>query len=161
MLRTWLWLRKCQEEISFRENTAGRTLRLKLSFSSCSILASKSFTNLRQSGLGSQGRVWPPPSNYLGRDPSPSVGTYQVLIMIMNDFSFQDFRRDLQGFIGTRANINIAQIENYGGETFLSEQLVQRMLIDANTSFLRCKTVWLPIAFFLSNYIIGQTYRNI
>ncbi|XP_049877648.1 exocyst complex component 5 [Pectinophora gossypiella] len=54
---------------------------------------------------------------------------------------FQELRRDLQAVIGTRANINIAQIENYGGETFLSEQLVQKMLNDAKTSFLRCKTL--------------------
>ncbi|XP_045537856.1 exocyst complex component 5 [Papilio machaon] len=54
---------------------------------------------------------------------------------------FQELRRDLQAVIGTRANINIAQIENYGGETFLSEQLVQKMLADANMSFLRCKTL--------------------
>lgn len=54
---------------------------------------------------------------------------------------FQELRRDLQAVIGTRANINIAQIENYGGETFLSEQLVQKMLNDAKTSFTRCKTL--------------------
>ncbi|CAH2045399.1 unnamed protein product, partial [Iphiclides podalirius] len=54
---------------------------------------------------------------------------------------FQELRRDLQAVIGTRANINIAQIENYGGETFLSEKLVQKMLNDAKMSFLRCKTL--------------------
>ncbi|XP_026314909.1 exocyst complex component 5 [Hyposmocoma kahamanoa] len=56
---------------------------------------------------------------------------------------FQELRRDLQAVIGTRANINIniAQIENYGGETFLSEPLVQKMLADAKTSFTRCKTL--------------------
>ncbi|KAG6449971.1 exocyst complex component 5 [Manduca sexta] len=54
---------------------------------------------------------------------------------------FQELRRDLQAVIGTRANINIAQIENYGGETFLSEQLIQRMLNEAKTSFVRCKTL--------------------
>ncbi|XP_061384431.1 exocyst complex component 5 [Danaus plexippus] len=54
---------------------------------------------------------------------------------------FQELRRDLQAVIGTRANINIAQIENYGGETFLSEQLVQKMLNDSKTSFMRCKTL--------------------
>ncbi|CAG9565467.1 unnamed protein product [Danaus chrysippus] len=54
---------------------------------------------------------------------------------------FQELRRDLQAVIGTRANINIAQIENYGGETFLSEQLVQKMLNDSKTSFTRCKTL--------------------
>ncbi|XP_069360823.1 exocyst complex component 5 [Maniola hyperantus] len=57
---------------------------------------------------------------------------------------FQELRRDLQAVIGTRANINIAQIENYGGETFLSEQLVQKMLSDAKTSFTRCKTLCTP-----------------
>lgn len=54
---------------------------------------------------------------------------------------FQELRRDLQAVIGTRANINIAQIENYGGETFLSEQLVQKMLNEAQISFMRCKTL--------------------
>ncbi|XP_072929894.1 exocyst complex component 5 [Epargyreus clarus] len=57
---------------------------------------------------------------------------------------FQELRRDLQAVIGTRANINIAQIENYGGETFLSEQLVQKMLADSKTSFTRCKTLCTP-----------------
>lgn len=64
-----------------------------------------------------------------------------VLIIFFIIFSFQELRRDLQAVIGTRANINIAQIENYGGETFLSEQLVQKMLNDSKTSFTRCKTV--------------------
>lgn len=59
----------------------------------------------------------------------------------MSYSSFQELRRDLQAVIGTRANINIAQIENYGGETFLSEPLVQKILHDAKTSFTRCKTV--------------------
>lgn len=54
---------------------------------------------------------------------------------------FQELRRDLQAVIGTRANINIAQIENYGGETFLSEELVFKLLRDSATAFLRCKTL--------------------
>ncbi|XP_073950430.1 exocyst complex component Sec10 [Choristoneura fumiferana] len=57
---------------------------------------------------------------------------------------FQELRRDLQAVIGTRANINIAQIENYGGETFLSDTLVSRMLSEAKTSFMRCKTLCTP-----------------
>ncbi|KAH9639196.1 hypothetical protein HF086_014060 [Spodoptera exigua] len=51
---------------------------------------------------------------------------------------FQELRREFQA----RTNINIAQIENYGGETFLSEQLVQKMINDAKTSFTRCKTIY-------------------
>lgn len=55
--------------------------------------------------------------------------------------SFQDLRRDLQAVIGTRANINIAQIENYGGETFLSEELSIVILQDTKQAFERCKLV--------------------
>ncbi|KAJ8941941.1 hypothetical protein NQ318_013274 [Aromia moschata] len=51
---------------------------------------------------------------------------------------FQDLRRDLQAVIGTRANINIAQIENYGGETFLSEELAIMILQDTKHAFERC-----------------------
>ncbi|KAL7296494.1 hypothetical protein TKK_0009934 [Trichogramma kaykai] len=41
---------------------------------------------------------------------------------------FQDLKRDLQAVLSTRTNINIAQIENYGGETFLSEELAINLL---------------------------------
>ncbi|CAG9859830.1 unnamed protein product [Phyllotreta striolata] len=51
---------------------------------------------------------------------------------------FQDLRRDLQAVIGTRANINIAQIENYGGETFVSEELAIMILQDTKQAFQRC-----------------------
>lgn len=54
---------------------------------------------------------------------------------------FQDLRRDLQAVIGTRANINIAQIENYGGETFLSEELAITILQDTKNAFQRCQLV--------------------
>lgn len=61
----------------------------------------------------------------------------------MDNFSsrFQDLRRDLQAVIGTRANINIAQIENYGGETFLSEEVVIMILQDTKHAFQRCQLV--------------------
>ncbi|XP_037954218.1 exocyst complex component 5-like, partial [Teleopsis dalmanni] len=52
---------------------------------------------------------------------------------------FQELRRDMQALIGTRANINIAQIEDYGGETFLSEELAINMLQEAKGSFKRCR----------------------
>lgn len=60
---------------------------------------------------------------------------------INGKISFQDLRRDLQAVIGTRANINIAQIENYGGETFLSEELAIIILQDTKNAFLRCQLV--------------------
>ncbi|XP_055906878.1 exocyst complex component 5 [Eupeodes corollae] len=52
---------------------------------------------------------------------------------------FQDLRRDMQALIGTRANINIAQIEDYGGETFLSEELAINLLQEAKASLKRCR----------------------
>lgn len=51
---------------------------------------------------------------------------------------FQELKRDMQVLIGTRANINIAQIEDYGGETFLSEELAIKMLQETKTSLKRC-----------------------
>ncbi|CAG9766397.1 unnamed protein product [Ceutorhynchus assimilis] len=57
---------------------------------------------------------------------------------------FQELRRDLQAVIGTRANINIAQIENYGGETFLSEELAITILQDTKNAFLRCQLLSKP-----------------
>uniref|UniRef100_A0A1A9VR06 Exocyst complex component 5 n=1 Tax=Glossina austeni TaxID=7395 RepID=A0A1A9VR06_GLOAU len=52
---------------------------------------------------------------------------------------FQELKRDMQVLIGTRANINIAQIEDYGGETFLSEELAIKMLQEANAALKRCR----------------------
>jgi hypothetical protein len=52
---------------------------------------------------------------------------------------FQDLRRDLQAVIGTRANLNIAQIENYGGETFLSEEVAIALLQESKLAFRRCE----------------------
>jgi len=43
--------------------------------------------------------------------------------------------------IGTRANINIAQIENYGGETFLSEEMAITILQESKYAFTRCQLV--------------------
>lgn len=54
---------------------------------------------------------------------------------------FQDLRRDVQALIGTRANINIAQIEDYGGETFLSEELAINLLQECKAAFKRCRLV--------------------
>lgn len=67
---------------------------------------------------------------------------------------FQDLRRDVQALIGTRANINIAQIEDYGGETFLSEELAINLLQESKLAFKRCRLV--NINFFFSLYSIIQ-----
>lgn len=65
---------------------------------------------------------------------------------------FQDFRRDLQAVIGTRANINIAQIEDYGGETFVSEELAITLLQESKMSFQRCQVV--------NNFVLLETQKN-
>lgn len=52
---------------------------------------------------------------------------------------FPDFTRDMQALIGTRTNINIAQIEDYGGETFLSEELAINLLQESKASLKRCR----------------------
>lgn len=50
-----------------------------------------------------------------------------------------DLTRDMQAFIGARTNINIAQIEDYGGETFLSEELAINLLQESKASLKRCR----------------------
>lgn len=57
---------------------------------------------------------------------------------------FQDLRRDIQAVIGTRANINIAQIEDYGGETFLSEEVSIALLQETKLAFQRCQVLSQP-----------------
>ncbi|XP_078314099.1 exocyst complex component 5-like [Crassostrea virginica] len=52
-----------------------------------------------------------------------------------------DFKRDLQAKIGTltKANVNIGPaVENYGGETFLSQEVTISLLQEAKNAFKRC-----------------------
>ncbi len=53
---------------------------------------------------------------------------------------FQDLRRDVQAIIA-RTNINIVQIDNYGGETFLSEELAIHLLQESTAAFERCSVL--------------------
>ncbi|KAG7202557.1 hypothetical protein KM043_009753 [Ampulex compressa] len=57
---------------------------------------------------------------------------------------FQELRRDLQAVLSARTNINIAQIENYGGETFLSEELAIALLQRSKGAFQRCQLLSQP-----------------
>ncbi|KAK2162172.1 hypothetical protein LSH36_102g02090 [Paralvinella palmiformis] len=51
-----------------------------------------------------------------------------------------EFRRDLQAVIGAKTNINIGPtIENYGGETFLSQEVAINVLQESKLAFKRCK----------------------
>ncbi|VVC29722.1 Hypothetical protein CINCED_3A010914 [Cinara cedri] len=54
---------------------------------------------------------------------------------------FQELRRDLQTVISTRTNFNIMHIEDYGGETFLSENVAIAFLQEFNQSLERCCTL--------------------
>lgn len=47
--------------------------------------------------------------------------------------------------LGARTNINIAQIEDYGGETFLSEELAIAILQRSKLAFQRCQLLSQPI----------------
>lgn len=60
------------------------------------------------------------------------------------NFRFQELRRDLQTVISTRintTNFNIMHIEDYGGETFLSELIASSLLQEFNQALDRCCTV--------------------
>lgn len=57
---------------------------------------------------------------------------------------FQELRRDLQAVLGARTIINIAQIEDYGGETFLSEELAIALLQRSKMAFQRCQLLSQP-----------------
>lgn len=51
-----------------------------------------------------------------------------------------DIRRNIQDVIGTKANINIGPAaENYGGETFLSEEVAISLLQETKQAFKRCQ----------------------
>jgi exocyst complex component 5 len=54
---------------------------------------------------------------------------------------FQDLKRDMQAIISARTNINIVQIDNYGGETFLSEEFAINLLQESAAAFDRCSVV--------------------
>jgi len=73
-------------------------------------------------------------------------------------FRFQDLRRDLQAVIGTRANLNIAQIENYGGETFLSEEVAISLLQESKLAFRRCEQVGTIIGHLRNIYIVNFNF---
>jgi len=66
--------------------------------------------------------------------------TKNIFITILL-FRFQELRRDLQTVISTRTNFNIMHIEDYGGETFLSEYVATSLIQEFNQALDRCCTV--------------------
>lgn len=61
----------------------------------------------------------------------------------------------MQAVIGTRANFNIAQIENYGGETFLSEEVAIGLLQESKLAFRRCELVGTILGHLRNIYIVN------
>lgn len=60
-----------------------------------------------------------------------------------NAAPLQDLKRDLHGFIASKAHINIGGLESvsYGGETFLSEEVAINILQLAKLAFKRCQVL--------------------
>lgn len=59
--------------------------------------------------------------------------------------SIHELRRDIQAKIGTRTNINIGPaVENYGGETFLSEEVAINLLQESKLALQRCQMLSRP-----------------
>lgn len=52
----------------------------------------------------------------------------------------QDMKRDLQGFISSKANITFDHV-SYGGETFLSEEVAINLLQQTKMAFRRCQVL--------------------
>jgi len=85
--------------------------------------------------------------------------TKPYLTQFSSNFRFQELRRDLQTVISTRTNFNIMHIEDYGGETFLSEYVATSLIQEFNQALDRCCTVIIIyiidfIYFFLNSLVI-------
>ena len=65
---------------------------------------------------------------------------HQKKSMSGNAAALQDFKRDLHGFIASKAHINIETV-SYGGETFLSEEVAINILQLTKDAFRRCQTL--------------------
>ena len=65
---------------------------------------------------------------------------HQKKAMSGNAAALQDFKRDLHGFIASKAHINIETV-SYGGETFLSEEVAISILQLTKEAFRRCQTL--------------------
>ncbi|XP_040583269.1 exocyst complex component 5 [Lepeophtheirus salmonis] len=57
-----------------------------------------------------------------------------------NALGFRDLKREFQGVIASKANINI-EMDSYGGETFLSEEVAINILQLTKMAFRRCQVL--------------------
>lgn len=79
-----------------------------------------------------------------------------------------DLRRDIQARIGSRTNIISPVVDNYGGETFLSEEVAMNILQDCKKAFDRCQLVSVfsceecyAYFYLVCNEIFGPDIKNI
>jgi len=62
--------------------------------------------------------------------------------LLLNCCSISELRRDLQAAIITKANLHIGPaVENYGGETFLSQEVAVNLMQEYKLAFKRCEMV--------------------
>ena len=53
----------------------------------------------------------------------------------------QELKRDFHGLIAAKTNFNIGEVTNYGGETFLSEEVAISLLQEAKEALRRCQVL--------------------
>ena len=67
---------------------------------------------------------------------------FVMLIHVLNCCRISELRRDLQAAIITKANLHIGPVvENYGGETFLSQEVAVNIMQEYKLAFKRCERV--------------------
>ena len=55
-----------------------------------------------------------------------------------------DLKRDALGLLAAKTNLNLGDVTNYGGETFLSEEVAISLLQEAKEAFRRCQVLSKP-----------------
>lgn len=66
----------------------------------------------------------------------------------LTDCRISELRRDLQAAIITKANLHIGPaVENYGGETFLSQEVAVNLMQEYKLAFKRCEMVCKRVIF--------------
>merc|ERR1712013_12587 len=60
---------------------------------------------------------------------------------ISSSGAVSELKRDIHGLIAAKTNFNIGDVVNYGGETFLSEEVAISLLQEAKEAFRRCQVL--------------------
>jgi len=77
----------------------------------------------------------------------------------------QDFKRELMGGFMAKTNINIGDVVDYGGETFLSEEVAISLLQETKEAFRRCQVLSRPVdlasnAVEIFNILVSYLFHN-